>query len=118
MRFTKGKFGIVANIAGVSDPFWWIRDDTGFKVTYLFSAHVHTAPRWPGVKALHLIAGPLRLVLCWQKKKRTWLVPAYAVFALNTFCFQDQLMMGRWGWAVGSLVLMLLTAATIAREER
>lgn len=103
-------------MAGVSDPYWWIEDDTGFKVTYLLSAHIHTAPRWPGTKVLHVVAGPLRLVLSWQERKPTWVGPNMACFAFVVFAFQDEMMMGRFGWAAVWLLLMFSYAMNIARE--
>lgn len=119
MKILKTKnHATTVNLASWNDPTWWLKDNHGLKVSYLLSAHIHTHAECPKLTLLHLIAGPLRVVIAWNKVKRTWTGPAYATFALSVFSFQDNLMMGRWAWAAVWLALIGWNAINVARESR
>jgi len=113
---TTKNHAISANVANWKDPAWWIKDDHGFKATYLLSAHVHTQAEFPRLKLLHLIAGPVRVVIAWNKVKATWVGPLYGIFALQLVNLRDQLLMARTGWMFWSLLMLLWTGYLIAQE--
>jgi len=116
MRVRTKNHLVEVNVASWKDPSWWLKDDHGFKVTYLLSAHIHTNTEYPGIKALHLVAGPLRFVSVWRSVKATGLGPLYASFALQLVNMQDQFTRGMFGWAAVSLFMFGWTTKLIAQE--